>query len=84
MLRSVIAICLLMMPLTGCVGGLAALFRPVQPDPVIVCPPKLATIPDSAVDALVVDGRSNPETGQFLVSLEKQYQYQDVCAARHG
>ena len=51
---------------------------------VIVCPPPLMPIPHTAIDALETDAKQHSETGEFIVSLADQYDYQDACAARRG
>lgn len=45
----------------------------------ISCPPPLPPVPESTLDVLIQDARDNDETATFIVDLDRQYQYQDVC-----
>lgn len=41
--------------------------------------PKLAPPPESAVDALEADAKIHPESGDYLIVLERHYRNLDIC-----
>lgn len=82
---SLLSLLLLTMPLTGCgTAWLREVFRGESKGTVVSCPPPLPLLPESALNALETAAAVHPEVGAWVVSLEKQYEFQDTCAARHG
>lgn len=80
MTRSLIALLMLTMPLTGCSSGLTQLldWGTARPAPVGICP-DLDEPPAAVVSALRSAAAIHPEVGAWSVKLEKHYEQLDAC-----
>ncbi len=82
-MRLTAALLLSMTLLSGCASAQRALdslrkFSAPQVATVIICPPELPAMPESAVDALVAAAVADPAVQNWLISVEKHYETQDA------